>query len=121
MQPPTPPAPPNLANGRAVPIDPNGADVQGNVDRGSATLYSLAATAGATYDIEVQPGTLSDTVLEIWDSDRHTFETMNDDANGGLGSAISFSPPASGTYYLAVRAYSSSMRGSFTITVTGSG
>ena len=96
----------------------DGSDIEAEIERGGRGLiYSLDATVGTTYDIEVVLGTLQDSVLEIWASDRATFVVMNDDANGGLGSAISFSPPSSGTYYLVVRGYSQSQRGTFSLSV----
>ena len=59
--------------------------------------------------------------LEIWGSDRSTYITSNDDADGGRGSHIDWTCSTTGTYYVAVRGYSRSQRGSYTINAAAAG
>jgi len=117
--PPPPPAPDNLATARATPLPTTGTPVQGSITQG-ADIYSLSVSSGGSYTLIVELGDISDTVVEVWGSDRSTYLGGNDDANGGLGSQYDFVAELTGTLYVAVRGYSSSQRGSYSITATGS-
>ena len=80
---------------------------------GQGGFYSLTARAGTAYTITVELGDLDDSVLEIWKGPRNspTLAAMNDDANGGLGSQVDWTPDSAGTYSIIVRGFSPSQRG----------
>eukprot|EP01045_Picozoa_sp_COSAG04_P020141 COSAG04_NODE_2031_length_4967_cov_44.282251_1_plen_1200_part_00 len=119
--PPPPPAPDILgSNTRPTAVNADGAETDGSIGRGGQVgFYSLNARAGTAYTITVELGDLDDSVLEIWKGPRNspTLAAMNDDANGGLGSQVDWTPDSAGTYFIIVRGFSPSQRGSFTLTV----
>jgi hypothetical protein len=86
--------------------------------------YCFNAVSGRTYDIRTNLGTLHDSVMSIYSSTTPVGPTTrplahNDDAPGGtLASRIQFTPPATGTYFVEVKAYNPSDQGSFTTIVT---
>eukprot|EP01043_Picozoa_sp_COSAG02_P022592 COSAG02_NODE_1179_length_14040_cov_8.036439_1_plen_1312_part_00 len=89
------------------------------VDRGGV-WYQFQATQGNTYQIETDAQGLSDTMLELVDSDQRTTLAENDDdsRNGGrLDSYIEWTCPETATYYINVKGYGGSV-GTFTVGVT---
>ena len=118
--PPPPPAPSVLdSNTAAIPITP-GATVDGSITRGGHPgFYSLVVTTGVAFTVTATLGSLDDSVLEIWKGprDQPTLAASNDDANGGLGSQVDWTPASPGTYYIIVRGFSATQRGTFTLTV----
>merc|ERR1711969_164099 len=76
---PPPPPPPGVAP--PSPISPNGQPVQGNIQSaGQHAWYSFAAQSqGQEFQIEVQLGTLEDSVVDVVDTDRETVLVENDD------------------------------------------
>jgi len=84
-------------------------DVAGDVD-----LYSVALTAGTTYYFELKGNTLADPFLELLNSSFST-NYSNDDSGAGTGSALTFTPSASGTYYLLARDNGHDSTGSYTL------
>lgn len=60
---------------------------------------------------------LDDSVLELYDTDRTTQLAQNDDFQNTLASALTWTCPATGTYYIKVRGYDSSSTGTFSIAV----
>ena len=119
--PPPPPPAPEILGSRTqpTPITP-GVEVQGNIQRrGQPGFYSLTVTTGVAYTITVTLGDLDDSVLEVWKGPRDapTLAAQNDDANGGLGSQVDWTPAAPGDYYIIVRGFSQTQRGSYTITI----
>lgn len=88
---------------------------------GDQVYYRFPAEAGHTYQIETQLDGLPDTVLDLLDVDAETQLLTNDDAPGGgaLSSAIEWTCPTTGTYYVMVRAYDPlSQTGGFLVVVT---
>ena len=119
--PPPPPPAPEILGSRTqpTPIQP-GAEVHGAIEgRGQPGFYTLTVTTGVAYTITVTLGSLDDSVLEVWKGPRTapTLAAMNDDANGGLGSQVDWTPDSPGDYFIIVRGFSQTQRGSYTITI----
>lgn len=71
--------------------------------------FCLEATRGTTYDVQVDLGTLRDSVLYVYgpDMDLNNPIAQNDDSDGpdgqhSLASNLEFTADQSATYYLAV-------------------
>ena len=120
-----PPAPPPPGVAPPTPISPNGQPVQGNIQSaGQHVWYSFAAQSqGQEFQIEVQLGTLEDSVVDVIDVDRETVLVENDDDERSgastLGSYVEWTAPAAGTYFIMVKPYETET-GTFTVTLTGS-
>ncbi|MFH1810317.1 MAG: MopE-related protein [Pseudomonadota bacterium] len=87
-------------------------EAQGDVD-----VFALQVVQGRAVTVRTLLGDLRDTVLQLRGADGSTVLAENDDADGGLASRILYTPAASGTVYAVVRAYSSSMTGSYQLQV----
>jgi hypothetical protein len=98
-------------------LTPNAGPQQGSVN-GDSTMYTMTASGGVTYQIEVTLGTLSDSVLEIYAPDGQTMLTQNDDYGGTLSSYIEWTCPSDGAYFVLVRGFSAQQTGDYTIEVT---
>ena len=92
---------------------------------GDVDFYLFQALAGAVYDLETTLGSVSDTVLTIFDRDGATVLAENDDNPESVTSRASkigaFQPRSAGTYYAAVRHFSAglaSATGSYTLMLT---
>jgi hypothetical protein len=64
---------------------------------------------------------LDDSVLELYDSDRTTQLAQNDDFENTLASALDWTCPRTGTYYIKVRGYDGSSTGTFSLAVQANG
>jgi hypothetical protein len=124
--PPAPLAPPegddhaNSALG-ATPVTVGGAPAFGSIDPpGDLDYLSFEATAGTTYAIATQLGTLPDSLLTLYAPDGTTQLDFNDDGGGDRSSRIVFTPTADGTYFVAVGGYGSAT-GTFDLTVGEAG
>jgi hypothetical protein len=89
---------------------------------GDKEWYELQATAGHTYQIETDPQTLDDTIMDLVGTDRATVIIENDDDERDgheeiYTSYIEWTCPSDGLYYIAVRGYGSST-GTFAFRVT---
>lgn len=73
--------------------------------------------AGTSYTIVVTLLNLDDSVLELYDTDRTTQLAQNDDFGDTLASALDWTCPVTGTYYIKVRGYDTSNRGTFSLAV----
>ena len=90
--------------------------------------FSFPATAGDSFAIEVSlaaPATLSDSVLDIVDTDRRTVLLENDDddragSSSSYASYVDWTAPTTGTFYIMVKAYSDET-GTYMLTVTPTG
>ena len=83
-------------------------EANGNVDQ-----YVIDAVAGHTYTFDaISNGTLGDNYLTLYDANG-TRVTYNDDGGPGYDAQITWTPTASGTYTVEVRAYSSSGTGTY--------
>ena len=98
-------------------LTPNSGPQQGSV-AGDSSMYSMTASGGVTYQIEVTLGTLHDSVLEIYAPDGQTMLTQNDDYGGQLSSFIEWTCPSDGAYFVLVRGFSAQQTGDYTIEVT---
>ena len=103
-----------------------GDSATGNIETGGdRDWFTVELVAGQTYVVDVEgsetsAGTLADPYLRgIYDSDGNFLSgTSNDDiGKSQLNSRVTFSPTASGTYYVAVGAFESSV-GTYTVSVT---
>ena len=86
------------------------ADVsQGNIGRkGAHVWYSFAVQSpGQEFQFDVELGTLTDSVMDLVDTDRETVLVENDDSGDTLASHIEWTAPAAGTYFIMVKAYGS--------------
>ena len=83
--------------------------------------FRFSATAGTQYTFETTLQTLSDSVLALYDTNGTTSLAENDDGGVNRGSKITWTVPATGTYYLQVKSYSSSYTGTYTLSVSGGG
>jgi hypothetical protein len=76
---------------------------------GDVDWVRFAATAGTTYRIETRNLAAGvDTILNLLEPDGTTPIDSDDDSNGNRASLITFTPSASGTYYLWAEDYSGS-------------
>ena len=108
-----------------------GGSVTGSIETsGDQDWYRISMTAGTAYTVRLQgqgasAGTLYDPVIQgIYDSTgTYVTNTYSDDSSAGGGttyrdSLVTFTPTASGTYYIAADAYSS-YTGTYTLSVSG--
>ena len=86
-----------------------------------ADFFRFTATAGVLYQIDVELGTLDDSLVELQDSDGW-FVEYNDDFDESLGSRIVWEAPESGDYYVRVSSGSGSdnYRGTYALTISHS-
>jgi len=95
-----------------------GATLAGSIERaGDVDWFAFDAAAGRSYAFHTHLGTLADSVLSLVDRDGRTVLASNDDSGGTLASAIAWTAPAAGRYYLVVSAYATSQTGSYTLTL----
>ncbi len=94
--------------------------VTGMVGHGrDVDYFAFAAERGQTYRIDVDLGTLDDSVAALYDSDSRQLD-FDDDGGESFGSRISWTAAESGTHYVAVAGWASAT-GSYTLTVTAMG
>ncbi len=98
-----------------------GSRVAGEIEQnGDRDWFRFTAAAGRRYIFFTELGSLQDSVLTLYAPDGATVIAVNDDAPGrGLASEIAWTAPISGTYYLEVRAYSTSQVGSYSLVLRG--
>ena len=80
--------------------------------------FRVSLTAGQTYTFRLNAAVtngLYDPYLKLYNGSG-TYLTYNDDGGGNLNSLLTYTPTASGTYYLEARAYSSGT-GAYTLSV----
>jgi uncharacterized protein YegL len=83
---------------------------------GNKDQYEFDAVAGHTYTFDaISNGTLGDNYLTLYDANGNTI-TYNDDTNG-YDAQITWTPTASGTYTVEVRAYSSGSTGTYDLQI----
>ncbi len=81
-----------------------GGDVEVDLDR---DFFSFDATAGVEYTLKTYlTGTLSDSTLTLYDTDGTSVLAYNDDDGVSLASSITWTAPATGTYFLGVAGFS---------------
>ena len=77
-------------------------------------LFVFEGEQGRIYRIDVELGTVSDSTVALYSADFAEL-ALNDDHGDTLASQITWEAPSSGSYYVALGAYST---GSYTLTVT---
>ena len=87
-------------------------EVSGDVD-----WFSFSAVGGVAYQFATTLGGLEDTVLRLIGTNGTTQLATNDDGGPGLASLISWTAPASGTYFVEVRGFSSNV-GDYEVSVS---
>ena len=93
-----------------------GEPMQGTVDYGGDNdVFAFEVEEGVLYQIDVGLGTLSDSWLELYDSEEFEIAYNDDRGDGSLASRIVWEAPGSGEYYAAVGGYGV---GSYTLTVS---
>jgi hypothetical protein len=107
--------------GGGTSIQPDSPPVQGTVAGAEGVRYSMSATGGTTYQIEVTLGSLSDSVLELYAPNGRDMLVSNDDYGGTLSSYIEWTCPSDGEYFVLVRGFSARNTGDFTLSVTTDG
>ena len=94
-----------------------GASVEGALQGGGDTdMFVFAAEEGVFYHIDVELGSLDDSILRLLDADGWEL-AYNDDYGESYASRIEWEAPATGDYYLAVEGWGLST-GSYTLTIT---
>lgn len=109
-------------------VTPGAAGTSGTLESaGDVDWFSVQLQAGVTYTIRLQGagsgnGTLSDPVFEgVYSaSGAYIAGTSNDDFGNGYDAQTTFTPTASGTYYLSATGYAGGT-GSYVLSVTGQG
>ena len=82
-----------------------GTDVRGALDYDNDIDYfRFQAKRGQSYQIDVAPGTLDDSIVSLLDSDGWFLDT-NDDYGDTLASRLYWNAPSSGERYVAVEGY----------------
>ena len=91
--------------------------VTGALEHGrDVDYFAFAAERGQTYRIEVDLGTLNDSVMTLYDSDSGEL-AFDDDGGESWGSRITWTAAEPGTHYVAVAGWGSDT-GSYTLTIT---
>ena len=92
-----------------------GETVQGTLEyENDIDLFVFQAEEGVLYQIDVALGTLSDSLVGLYDADEREL-AYNDDHGDSLASRVFWQASRSGAYYIAVEGYDT---GSYTLTVT---
>ena len=122
--PPPPPPPPaagepndSLATATAVPTSGGRATVSGTIGDGGyaaadVDLYAISVAAGCVLTVDIDAATLPtpstlDSYVRIFNSAGSQL-AFNDDAGGSLDSLVSYTVPATGTYYVGISSYGNS-------------
>jgi len=97
----------------------NGATVTGNIEAaGAVDWYQFTASSAGTYRIETWAATLTDNYMYLYGPNSQTTLIEEDDDDGTGNAAMIQRSLSAGTYYVKIRAYSSSGTGTYTIRVT---
>lgn len=96
-----------------------GGSASGRVDAtGDSDWFAVTLTAGQRYQFSLNGVSLSDPFLTLYSSSGMRL-AYDDDGGGNLNSLLTYSPSASGTYYLGASGYGSAT-GSYTLRVAQS-
>ena len=105
-------------------LESNGETVQGEIAAAAGTSWFVFhAVAGATYQIETDTMTLSDTIMDLLEPDKQTLIVENDDDErdaNSYASYVEWTCPADGEYIIMVKGYGRAT-GTFSVAVTMSG
>jgi len=102
-----------------VELTVNGPTVTGNISpAGDLDWFQFTASVSGTYTIETWAGTLTDNYMYLYGPNNQTTLVAQDDDSGiGYAAKITRALTNTGTYYVKVKAYSSSGTGTYTINV----
>ena len=85
-----------------------GVSKAGNIETsGDTDYFSFRAESGRSYRIQTQLGTLSDTVITLYDSGGSRLDRNDNISDDNRASRLEWTAPSSGTYYVRVEAYQS--------------
>ena len=87
---------------------------------GDRDWVAITLTAGESYDIALNGGSLSDPYLRLYDSSGNLIG-YNDDGGPGLNSAMSYNATSTGTYYVSAGGYADIRSGTYSLSVTSAG
>ena len=90
-----------------------GESLEGALDAGDTDLFVFDAVEGEFYEIGVEPGTLDDPTVALYDADGWQLD-YDDDSGDGLAPLLFWSADSSGPLYVEVGGYGI---GSYTLTV----
>jgi len=80
--------------------------------------FRFGASAGQTYVFETTAGSLSDTLLALFDKDGTTVLAIDDDSGLGAASRIEWTAQSSGSHYLRVNGFSDTKVGTYTLNIS---
>jgi subtilisin family serine protease len=83
---------------------------------GDVDFFSFAVVAGQTYSIETNLGTLTDTMVNVYDQNGN-WEAFNDDSGTSFASRLLWTADYTGTAHVEVMAYSTSQTGSYELSL----
>ena len=99
----------------------------GNIETaGDVDWFKVTLTAGTTYRIDLEGadssrGTLADPQLELFNTTGTLVIASDDDTGTGLNSQITYTPTATGTYYLGALSHTSTGTGTYRVSVAAAG
>lgn len=85
---------------------------------GDVDWFRVDVTLGRSYTFQTALAGLSDSVLSLYSSNGTTLLASNDDNGASLASRIDWTANQTGSVYLAVRGYGSSMTGAYTVSAS---
>lgn len=95
-----------------------GGTVTGNIEVGDdRDWFRVTLTAGVTYRVDLNGGTLADPLLYIRNSSG-TSVASDDDSGPGLNATLSYTPTTTGTYYIDAQGATLSGTGTYTLSLT---
>ena len=99
----------------ATPVE-LGVAAQGELEYESdSDFFAFEATAAEFYDLDVTPGTLEDSVLDLFDGDGNWLDGIDDYGNSTTSRLI-WVAPTTATYYVQVTGFGAGA-GTYTLTV----
>ncbi|MHC4542475.1 MAG: PPC domain-containing protein, partial [Planctomycetota bacterium] len=98
----------------------NGSTVEGNISSaGDVDWYQFTVSSLETHTIETWAGSLTDNYMYLYGPNSRTRQIESDDDDGQGNAARIVRSLSAGTYYVKIRAYSSSDTGTYTIKTSG--
>ena len=92
-----------------------GDSLEGEIELyGDLDVFRFAARSGESYNIEVVHGTISDSVMSLYDEDGNRL-AYNDDSSFSSAPIIDWTSQSSGNYYFAIGGYGDDRVGSYTV------
>ena len=102
-----------------VPLIEGAAPITGNIaPAADVDWYTFTVVTAGVYTINTSAGTLADNYMSLYGPDSQTALLQEDDDNGDNPAALIMRPLTAGTYYVKVRAYSTTDTGTYTINLS---